>query len=128
FLSMNMISNYLTEKFYFSNQANVVKYYVNYFKLNENIYISDQLQLKLSHNENADVRCLLALNPFVGEQTQSILAQDQSIVVKSFLYLNPYISEKTKLKVVEDYKKWSEDPWIIVDSNPLFNIRNLIWP
>jgi hypothetical protein len=48
FLSMNMISNYLAEKFYFSNQANVVKYYVNYFKLNENIYISDQLQLKLS--------------------------------------------------------------------------------
>lgn len=128
FLSMNMISNYLAEKFYFSNQANVVKYYVNYFKLNENIYISDQLQLKLSHNENADVRCLLALNPFVGEQTQSILAQDQSIIVKSFLYLNPYISEKTKLKVVEDYKKWSEDPSIIVDSNPLFNIRNLIWP
>jgi hypothetical protein len=70
----------------------------------------------------------LALNPFVGEQTQSILAQDQSIIVKSFLYLNPYISEKTKLKVVEDYKKWSEDPLIIVDSNPLFNIRNLIWP
>lgn len=127
FLSINMVNDYLEKNFYFSNQANVVKY-DSYFKLNKNIYISDQLQLKISQNKNIDIRCLLALNPFICEGAQLTLTQDENLVVKSFLYLNPYSSEKTKLKVVEDYKKWSEDPSIIVDSNPLFNIRNLIWP
>lgn len=122
-----MSSNYLAEKFYLSNRAYIINE-DSCFKLKGNLYISDELQLKISQNENVDIRCLLALNPFISEKTQLILAQDESIFVKALLYLNPYISEKIKLKVGEDYKRMKQERWIGRDFKLLYNFEHLIWP
>ena len=127
FFYKNMSSNYLAEKFYLSNRAYIINE-DSCFKLKGNLYISDELQLKISQNENVDIRCLLALNPFISEKTQLILAQDESIFVKALLYLNPYISEKIKLKVGEDYKRMKQERWIGRDFKLLYNFEHLIWP
>ena len=127
FFYKNMSSNYLAEKFYLSNKVVAINYN-GYFKFQKNIYISDQLQLKILQNKNTDVRCLLAINPLISEKTQLALSEDESIVVKSILYLNPYISEKIKLKVGEDYKRMKQERWIGRDFKLLYNFEHLIWP